>query len=646
MTTTIRNFSLFLGKLRLPVFILIASLLCLSIVSTSHAAVYLSDNFDDGVTDTTKWRFGVLSRNSTHFDPQIQVVEQSGRLTIFPPMNLAGTHYNGYISTQGSNFTDAFAAIEVIGRDYSSAQTIFGIGLDKNNFFRFRIKGNTLYLESAGNPAANTSIRFDAIQHHFLKFRHILATDSIVYETSPDAVNWFVVKSVPRSFPITNLLVELNAGTSEAVSPVGVTQFDNFMVATNTATPSPSPSPTPLPSPSPSPTPFPSPSPTPSSSASQSRGYLTTPAELAQIKIKSQQGIEPYRSAVNALLTKAGTPSSWSFGVVDPNNRDLLQDAAAMVYAKSMAYHLTGNAEFAAVVRQKILEMSVTNTCANDYSGSNGCILTLSRHVPGYIAAADLIADYPGWTAGDKQTFQIWLRDKVYRFTDWASDARSTNWGSVGTAATLYIADYFANSSFPLIDRSGVVFSAHQAFLEARQRAYDRNNGNSYMYNSVCPQTIGLGFQNYGGIPEETGRGSTGCWGNYLLTNDDSWSYMIAHLSGTLPTAELLLRRGDRGLYDNLRSDGKGSILRAILYVIENPVSPANSFNWLDSRKSILEIAYRYYRHPAIARQLGIGTSSRHIAGSGNSAMPHFGTLTHGFAIGENPPLPPIIPAP
>jgi hypothetical protein len=47
-----------------------------------------------------------------------------------------------------------------------------------------------------------------------------------------------------------------------------------------------------------------------------------------------------------------------------------------------------------------------------------------------------------------------------------------------------------------------------------------------------------------------------------------------------------------------------------------------------------------------MANQLGIGTNDRNVDSDNNSAMPHFGSLTHGFAVGEDPYLPPTVPAP
>src|SRR5437899_3339593 len=61
----------------------------------------------------------------------------------------------------------------------------------------------------------------------------------------------------------------------------------------------------------PPPPPPPSPSPLPTSG---SRGYVTTPAELQAIAAKAAQGIEPYRSAVLAVMNFANT--SWPYGTI------------------------------------------------------------------------------------------------------------------------------------------------------------------------------------------------------------------------------------------------------------------------------------------------------------------------------------------
>jgi hypothetical protein len=637
--------------------LLFLTLLTCAFVGVAFAAD-LGDDFNDGVRDASKWKLGVLRRSSSEFDPMAPVTEENGQLKIAPRAGLSGSYYNGYVTATSWDMRGARATVQVVQIASDKAATIFSVGIDKDNWYSFRAKGTTLYLEKRILKSTSAvSISFSATQHRFWRFRHDQALDSIVFETSSDGATWTARRTVSREIPIGAMRCELNAGTSEIVSTPGAALFDNFQLEYNgpsptptpTASPTATPTPTPLPTASPTPTAIPTPIPSPTPNTSRSRGYLTTPAELREIKSKSDRGIDPYQKAVTSLLNYVGQPDYWPYGFVDPTNRDVLQRAAALVYAKGLAYCLTGDVRYAASVREKILELSTTNTCSNTYSGSNGCILTLSRHIPGYIAAADLIEDYAGWYSGDKTIFQIWLRDKIYRFTDWASDDRSTNWGSVGSASTQYIADYFTGSGLILTDRNGAPFSPHDAYWEARQRALDRMNSNPYMGNSVCTVTTGLGIRPYGGIPEETGRGSTGCDGTYLLADDDSYSYMQTHLSGTVLQAELLLRRGDSALFDNIKADGGGSILKAILYVIENPNDPTppnHWWNWINSRKSILEIAYRYYGHPAIGKQLGIATSSRHIAGDGNSSLPHFATLTHGFAVDENPARPPVTPAP
>jgi len=359
-------------------------------------------------------------------------------------------------------------------------------------------------------------------------------------------------------------------------------------------------------------------------------------------------------------MSYVGSPTNWPVrdftGVDVCTDRPDFQEGAARFYAKALAYHLSGDSAYAADARKHILEIARSYTEDYVYSGgSSGCPLTISRHVAGYVIAADLLAGYSGWSSADKTLFLDWLNNHAYHLADWASDERSTNWGSNGSAAAAIIADYFAGSGRTLRDRNNQTFTPRQAYEEAKAMQLHRMNGTGdhstgapfpNMKNSVCRNfsstnsTNGFahGIQSHGGIPEETGRGSTGCSGTRLTDDDSAWTYMHTTLTSMVLHAELLLRRGDASMYENLNSHGRGSLEKAM----EFTVTPFGAFS---SRSSIFDLGYRYYRNPTIGSAIGVG-GSRLIAGGKNSVFLHFGTLTHGFDLDENPGPPPVVPAP
>ena len=393
-----------------------------------------------------------------------------------------------------------------------------------------------------------------------------------------------------------------------------------------------------------------------------SRGYVTTPAELREIARKAGAGKQPYKNAVHAIVRYASSASEGGQGAEDPHFWPLgsiggeqscpgtfqprfLADGSPLVEAKAMAYHLTGNAGYAAEIRKRLLELSTTS----GYGGRkwSQCVPNLNWYVAGWIIAADLIEDFPGWSASDKKTFQRWLAAEVYYKSDAASDFRSNNHGSAGSAAAAMISDYLAGSGIALVDRDGKSSTPPEAFAEAKRHQLDRMNGNAYMrHEPGCPPEFTLtGIRPDGGIPWELARGSTGCGGKWIEKQDASWTYQQTHLQGTLLHAELLLRRGDKSIYDNVKQDGGGSLRRAVLFVLHNPNAPSKSYPLHRSHFPMLELAYRYYRDPAMARELGIGTGHRKI-GSRSGQMLHFGTITHGFSPDETPAPPPVTALP
>lgn len=667
------RFNLWLRAVNALTFVAIASFLSMPFITgAAQAASIFADDFSDGVTDAAKWKRGVLTRSTSEQDGNVVVAEKDGFLTITPRIKSSSRDYNGYVTAVGTDLTGGFARVELVQAASSKAESIFSAGIDRDNYFRFRIKGSTIYLESSSKGStSSSSTGYDAQKHRFLRFRHDPSANKVIFETSADGSAWSAKRSVSVTFAIKGLFAELAGGTSTSIAAPGKAIFDNFEFGPSgiivSPTPTPAPTATPVNKPTPSPTatpvatPIPTPTPVPNpGQGSGPRGYLTTPDELRIIKQKADQQLQPYKDSYDSLISYVGAATNWpvmNFSGVDVClYRDELQEGAARVYAQTLAYHLTGNANYAAEARKHILEISRSFTAAYLYSGSgNGCPLTLSRHVPGYVVAADLLAGYPGWTAEDKSLFLDWLNNHAYHLVDWASDERSTNWGADGSNAAGVIADYFAGSGRSLRDRDGKLWSPRQAYEEAKALQLHRMNGTTdhstgapypKMKNSVCKNFVATsstdgyahGIQPWGGIPEETGRGSTGCSGTRMLDGDSAWTYMHTSLTGMLMQAEMLLRRGDRSMYDNLFYNGNGSLEKASEFTV-TPYGAASG------RTAPFELAYRYYRNPIIGSAIGVG-GSRKISGGSNTVFLHFATLTHGFAPGENPGPPPTVPTP
>lgn len=375
------------------------------------------------------------------------------------------------------------------------------------------------------------------------------------------------------------------------------------------------------------------------------RGYFTTPKELGEIKKKAESGVAPHASNVKELLTYAGSPTDWPHGSVEGNmtceDTDApfirFRDAAHKTYAKALAYHLTRNEAYANDVKTRLLDLTdVTGFEENEYSGANKCILELSWLIPSWIQAADLLEEYPGWTSQDKRSFQVWLNAEVYKKVAWSSRVRNNNWGSAGSATAMMIADYLWDSRLVLEEVSPITktLTPAKAYAEHRQIGLDRLN-NTWKGDSQC--TV-YGIQPHGGIPDELRRGSTGCLGTYIVTTDSSYNYQNTHLEGSISHAEFLYRRGDDSMYMNSNSTGGGSIKNAIYFVIANPLK---SYDWVESKKSTLHMAQRYYQDSNIQQRLD--NNNRYIK---SGYMNVFGKLTHGFAAGEVLGDVPIVPPP
>lgn len=432
--------------------------------------------------------------------------------------------------------------------------------------------------------------------------------------------------------------------------------------------------------------------------AGMPRGYLTTPQELAAIKTKIARGVEPYKSASEAVSEWAD--KAWDYDLkanvtCGTSNRPQWidnQGGVPKLYARALAYHLTGETRYARETKD-ILEKIMTNVETISIEDQQ-CRLNFGWGTPELVAAADLIEEYWGQQSctgplstkyGDtqvgkgkcKRLFQNWLVKNPYYVVSY-STASLNNWGTAATNTTAYIADYlWDRPEVHLLHRvprqinQGVdlVFTPSEAYAHANHLMLDRMNGYAvdYISSDACdylngaqqdPQWLPVKSQiTENGIVPDDARRDEHC--NIPVYNGVYQNYPQIHLGNNIQQCELMLRRGDSSCYDNVDkanlpnytfldpngvfkttklAPGRGSIERAIKAVIVDSAT-----EW--RHDSALAVAYRYYyNHHKLA---GFEKWSGQLDTYSECAQDIcFGMLTHGLAAGEAPPKTPTVAEP
>jgi hypothetical protein len=227
-----------------------------------------SDDFSGPVPDPERWVIGILTNPPSAFDPLVQVFQRGGLLHIQPRAGVNGPSYSGLVSvrTLDLNSTPLVSAEVVQAAQGEGTQTIFGLGSDSNNWFRFAVQnstdttpgptptptaspapqlpthakggpgkdvnGQTLLFElNLGGQKFSTGVPYDPAQHRFWRFRHDAPAHLIIFETSPDAANWTERFRATLAPDQTSLIAELSAGTFRPSPNPVEALFDNFLVS-------------------------------------------------------------------------------------------------------------------------------------------------------------------------------------------------------------------------------------------------------------------------------------------------------------------------------------------------------------------------------------------------------------------------------
>ena len=325
-----------------------------------------------------------------------------------------------------------------------------------------------------------------------------------------------------------------------------------------------------------------------------SRGYLTTPQELTVIARKAKQGLEPYRSAVLDVLQWADKEWKYELNAQETcgsANEPIWNDdggGTPILYAKAMAYHLTGDVRYAEEAKN-ILERIMTEVKRISVD-SQQCRLNFAWGTPELVASGDLIEDYwkdqtcTGPTSTSyfdseigsgtcKSLFQNWLVKNPYYVISLSAESSMSNWGAAATNATAYISDYLWDrpevllvQRLPLVSNDGefVTYSPSEAFVHANQLALDRMNGYGVELGSTysCDYLSGKQqgdnwapiksqISEIGIIPEDARREE---YCNITEYNGEYQNYPQVHLGNNIQQCELMLRRGDYSCFDNVET--------------------------------------------------------------------------------------------
>lgn len=331
------------------------------------------------------------------------------------------------------------------------------------------------------------------------------------------------------------------------------------------------------------------------------KGYLTTPGELSQIRMRAQT--EPYKTMISEVIGYAGEPLGWSYSDF-PKTLSWTNGGAPRyfsegyytAYAKALAYHLTGLEEYAVAVRDRTL--ALTNI-ASPNSNEPCAFYDIAIYLPSFIIAFDLVSASPRITEAHRKAFSQWLRETPYPILARPSATLRGEEGAYASTAAAIVSDYLIGSGMRLMHPTDAektqppeeAFAFHAKMQSERMNA--RWKGNS--------TNVRVGIQPSGAIPDALERGSVPITATHFTARDESFLSTLRMIEAFTLHAETLRRRNDTSLFVTAANNGSGSLKKAIEFVVANR---AHSEPWAPRMKSALAVAAYFYRSPAMIEHI------------------------------------------
>jgi polysaccharide biosynthesis protein PslG len=198
------------------------------------------DDLNVGALDASRWSVGIASGQP---DRSITVAQFGNQIHIGPlRTRAAGTHVNGVVSTQTFDLTGAIVSVRILTPPSvdSTAHATVTIVADALNQYLAHVQGGQLLFEekTGGVTTALGAAPFSLTDTAYVRIRHDLAGDQIVFETATMAGGISRRAAARRQFDIHSMRLELGAGTSSSETSVpGTVVFDRVSLPVSAAAP-------------------------------------------------------------------------------------------------------------------------------------------------------------------------------------------------------------------------------------------------------------------------------------------------------------------------------------------------------------------------------------------------------------------------
>jgi hypothetical protein len=188
------------------------------------ASVCLTENFSAAPLDPLRW--------TTYENAPASLSTTSGEL-VLQLGTVSTPAYAGILSRTGDH-TGTTLDLEITEAPikFPGAEAALKLRTASNDFYLLHVTNGRLAWDQQllGASVDTGSVAFDLVLQRHWRMQHDASLNLVRFLTSPDGVSWTLLRETMVVVPVTNVLVEVTAGTYASIASPGRARFDNLVI--------------------------------------------------------------------------------------------------------------------------------------------------------------------------------------------------------------------------------------------------------------------------------------------------------------------------------------------------------------------------------------------------------------------------------